>query len=186
VFKYQVQHNIPETEYTLGRYGKKAFADLFEPTQPRDYMLLKSNQIWVADGHIWDVFVKIVENGAEKVKTIRLWGVYWMDMRSRKILSFRLCVGNPNANTVLLAFREAVLKYGIPEEVILDNGKDYKTKDLFNTKKYEQLKLEEDSSINISQVFEEDGEKGKFIIKPVASLLGITVHFAIAHHNLSN
>ena len=39
---------------------------------------------------------------------------------------------DPNANDILDAFARAVSSFGIPEGVLLDNGKNYTVKDLFN------------------------------------------------------
>jgi hypothetical protein len=39
----------------------------------------------------------------------------------------------PNADVVLACFAKGVNGFGIPSEIVLDNGKDYKALDIFNT-----------------------------------------------------
>lgn len=134
--------SIPFTELVIGREGKKAFEDKCMPTKERDYTSLAPNEIWVADHHEWDIFVR-VPDGSGGWKATRPWGSYWIDQRTRKILSSFLRDGSPNADIVLGSFAMAVEEFGIPQRVYLDNGKDYKAKDLFldedNNKVYKNL-----------------------------------------------
>lgn len=121
---------LPKTVIIRGREGKKAFEDKCMLTQQRDYSLLAPNDIWIADHHEWDIFVR-VPDGSGGWKPIRPWGSYWIDQRTRKILSGFLRDGSPNADIVLQSFAIAVEKFGIPQKVYLDNGKDYKANDLY-------------------------------------------------------
>ena len=113
-----------------GREGKKYFEDNFMPTMQRDYSELSPNDIWVSDHHLWDVFVR-VPDGNGGWKPVRPWGSYWMDMRTRKVMYGFIREESPNSDVVLLSFGMAVKQYGIPKRVYLDNGKDYKARDLF-------------------------------------------------------
>lgn len=113
-----------------GREGKKYFEDNFMPTMQRDYSKLLPNDIWVSDHHLWDVFVRIPD-GNGGWKPVRPWGSYWMDMRTRKVMCGFIREESPNSDIVLLSFGIAVEQYGIPKRVYLDNGKDYKARDLF-------------------------------------------------------
>lgn len=54
-----------------------------------------------------------------------------MDMRSRKVVSSILRIDAPNGDVVLASFGLGIKHFGVPKGVILDNGKDYKSKDLF-------------------------------------------------------
>lgn len=112
------------------REGEKAFHDKCVPHIERDYSGLDPNDMWVADHHLWDIFVKIPDNkGGWKV--VRPWGSYWMDMRTRKVMSSIVRIEAPNSDIVLCSFGIGVEQFGIPKRVYLDNGKDYKSKDLF-------------------------------------------------------
>lgn len=127
-FQRYVQ-TIPYAAKVLGREGKKAFADKCEPYIPFDYRSICTNEIWCADNHVFDLWTK-----DEKGRVFRPWIVGWMDKRSRYIVGYQLFDHDPNANSVLEAFARSVNACGIPERVLLDNGADYTTRDLFNKK----------------------------------------------------
>ncbi len=118
---------IPYAAKVLGREGKKAFADKCEPYIPFDYRSICTNEIWCADNHVFDLWTK-----DEKGRVFRPWIVGWMDKRSRYIVGYQLLDHDPNADSVLDAFARSVNACGIPERVLLDNGADYTTHDLFN------------------------------------------------------
>ncbi|MCT4509914.1 MAG: Mu transposase C-terminal domain-containing protein [Tepidibacter sp.] len=131
-FEYAVK-KIPESILTIGREGMKAFEDTCVPYAERDYTTLESNELWVSDHHLWDVHVLVKVNG--EYKKVRPWGSYWMDMRSNIMVSGLLRDQTPNSDAVLCSFAQGVKNYGIPKAVYLDNGKDYKALDLFNSDK---------------------------------------------------
>lgn len=122
--------NMDDSIIARAREGQKYFEDNFMPTMQRDYSKLLPNDIWVSDHHLWDVFVR-VPDGKGGWKPVRPWGSYWMDMRTRKVLSGFIREEAPNSDIVLLSFGIAAEEYGIPKRVYLDNGKDYKARDLF-------------------------------------------------------
>lgn len=112
---------------TYYREGEKAFDDKCMPYISIDYSKIHSNQQWVADHHVFDVLV-VDENG----EVFRPWLSGWIDRKSRCIVGYVVNKVNPNSDIVLESFAEACKKSGIPEGVLLDNGKDYKVYDLFN------------------------------------------------------
>lgn len=112
------------------REGQKAFDDTCLPYIERNYSLLSPNDYWVSDHHLWDVFVR-VPDGKGGWKLERPWGSYWMDMRTRKMMSSIIRVESPNSDVVLCSFGLGVEQFGIPKGVRLDNGKDYKARDMF-------------------------------------------------------
>ena len=120
---------IPYAAKVLGREGKKAFADKCEPYIQFDYRSICTNEIWCADNHIFDLWTK-----DESGRVFRPWIIGWMDKRSRYIVGYQLLDHDPNADSVLDAFARSVNACGIPERVLLDNGADYTTHDLFNKK----------------------------------------------------
>lgn len=123
--------NMDTALVTRYRDGKKAFTDTCMPYIERDYSLLEPNEWWVSDHHLWDIFVRIPDNqGGWKLG--RPWGSYWMDMRTRKMMSSIIRIEEPNSDIVLCSFSLGVEHFGVPKGVRLDNGKDYKAKDLFS------------------------------------------------------
>lgn len=130
-FKYQIANSIPKAAIMYFRLGKKAFEDNFASTCMRDLSNMSSNEYWVADHHIFDVLVNC--NG----EIGRPWMSAWQDLRSKKIVGYVInMVSNPNANIVIDSFAHAVERFGIPECVLLDNGKDYKAFDMFNNENF--------------------------------------------------
>lgn len=110
---------IPEPVKIKFREGGKAYTDKAEPFVERDYASLKSNEIWCGDHHRFDVIV------AHEGQLVRPWLTAWQDVRSRKIVGWLIFAHDPNQDTIVLAFRNAVRAHGVPERVYVDNGKDY-------------------------------------------------------------
>lgn len=115
------------------REGQKAFDDKCMPYIERDYSLLAPNDFWVSDHHLWDIFVRVPDKKGGW-KLARPWGSYWMDMRTRKVMSSIVRIESPNSDVVLCSFGLGVEHFGIPKGVRLDNGKDYKARDMFYPK----------------------------------------------------
>jgi len=123
----RLTQNIPYPSKVLARQGKKAYADKCEPFIRFDYRSICTNEVWCADNHVFDLWVK-----DDTGRVFRPWVVGWMDKRSRYIVGYLLIDHDPNADAVLDAFARAVDACGIPERVLLDNGADYTVHDLFN------------------------------------------------------
>lgn len=125
--------NLKPAVLILAREGKKAFEDKCLPHIERDYSQMEPNEMWVSDHHLWDIFVR-VPDGKGGWKKERPWGTYWMDMRTRKIMASVIRIESPNADVVLYSFGLGIKEFGIPKRVLLDNGKDYKARDMFYPK----------------------------------------------------
>lgn len=123
----RLARNISYPTKVLAREGKKAFDDKCMPYIPMDYTTLHTNQQWVADDHVFDVLVEFPDGHVG-----RPWITGWEDRSSRYIVGYLMSDHDPNANDILDAFARAVSAFGIPEGVLLDNGKNYTVKDLFN------------------------------------------------------
>ena len=113
---------LPEAVKVAGRQGEHALKRLF-PAQERDKTALLPMEAVNADGHKFDVFV---DWPGEK-SPIRPVLVAFQDIYSGKIVSWRLD-RSENAHAVLLAFGDMVETWGIPEHVVLDNGRNFASK----------------------------------------------------------
>lgn len=111
----------PAGAICLAREGEKAYADKFAQYAERDYTTIEPNEIWVGDHHQLDVACINPETG----KPDFAWITTWFDMRTRKVMGVAFSF-NPNTQTIIDAFRDAVLRYGCPEVIYIDNGKDYR------------------------------------------------------------
>ena len=166
--------NISEPTRILKREGEKAFNDKCFPSAKRDYTSLSPNDIWVADHHKWDVFIRVPDNHGGW-KKVRPWGSYWMDIRTRKMISWVIRTDSPNADIVLYGFSNGVKKYGIPKMVYMDNGKDYRVQDIFNGKD-----SKEDDTFN-----EKKAEAQTKAGNNIAAKLQIEVTYALPYHGQS-
>lgn len=115
---------IPKYAILKYRTGTKAFNDVL-PHMIRDKSDVMSNDIWCSDHHRADVFVK---NNTGHV--IRPWITVFTDIRSTKIMSFIVREADPNTTVVKKCLRLGIEKYGVPNEIYTDNGKDYTAKEL--------------------------------------------------------
>jgi transposase InsO family protein len=117
---------IPYAVVQFFRYGKKAAEDKALPHIKRIYENLHSNEIWVADNHTFDVITKY-DDGIEK--THRLYVTAYQDVRSRKMVGTYV-TNTPDSDANLYCLKKAIQKYGIPEEIYTDNGREFLVHDI--------------------------------------------------------
>ncbi|MGP1544576.1 MAG: Mu transposase C-terminal domain-containing protein [Candidatus Fimenecus sp.] len=108
------------------RNGKKVASDQM-PYMQRDYTSINSNDIWFSDHHKFDFFIKNANS-----KPVRPWLTTWSDARSRYIVSYEIRIEDPNVSVVKRTLVNGMKLYGVPKEVYIDNGKDYKAKENFD------------------------------------------------------
>jgi transposase InsO family protein len=113
------EKTIPNAVKVLRRQGPKAFNDMSAGYIQRDYSGLRSNQLWNADHHRFDVMVR--HDG----RHVRPWLTAFQDVRSRKIVGWHISAVSANSDTIMLALRAGIVGHGIPEEFLFDNGKDF-------------------------------------------------------------
>ncbi|MGE5607691.1 MAG: DNA-binding domain-containing protein [Bacillota bacterium] len=106
----QLRHRQPERwRQTLRPYIAQA-TDAWE-----------ANERWISDhwqANLWCRWGETI---------IRPWLTSWMDWRTRRVMGWVLS-DNPNSTTILAALRHALLderNLGGPDEVAIDNGRDY-------------------------------------------------------------
>jgi transposase InsO family protein len=134
---------IPGQVLVRMRDGEKAFVDRCEPAIKRDYTALATNEVWCGDHHRLDV-IAVVPDGKGGTKYERPWLTAWQDLRSRKIVGWTLYAGHdPNAEEILTAFTAAARGCGLPDQVMVDNGKDYDAKSLHGRTKRQRRRKEE-------------------------------------------
>lgn len=128
-FYRAINEAVSYAEEVMGREGIEAYRKKVMPKilrkRPR-----YANQIWVGDHHQFDFFISY------KGKMVRPWLTAWMDMTTSAMIGWCINV-NPSSDTIALAFRHGVLPKsennplcGLPAEVYVDNGKDYRSERL--------------------------------------------------------
>lgn len=130
-----IKYDLNSIEKDRGRMGKKEFRDTHDFYIERDYSTLNVNELWVSDGHDLEMscFHPYEKNsrGERRVATPKL--IIWMDMRSRMITGWTLSWGE-TAESIAIALKNGIERYGKPKQVYTDNGKAYRGKVLKGTK----------------------------------------------------
>lgn len=115
---------IPYPVRILMREGEKAYYDKCSLYVRRDYESIAPNDFWVGDTHTYDVMT-LGPNG----KPHRLYLSAWLDARSGVFVGW--CItDSASSQATLNALRKAILAYGIPKNVYVDNGREFLTFDI--------------------------------------------------------
>lgn len=123
-FYRKVQTAIPKPLEIMGREGMKAFQDRCGTYIRRTYEGMVSNEWWIADNHTFDVQTK-GKNG----EIHRLYLTAFFDARSG-IFTGCYVTNAPSSQATLIALRKGILKYGIPQNIYVDNGREFLTRDV--------------------------------------------------------
>lgn len=123
LFRRRVRE-LPERVLVYFREGKKAYYDRCETPIRRDRRSLLSNELWCSDHHELDLMVLHPQTG----RFVRPWFTVWQDVRSNKIMGWALELSAPHQHRVMLTFADGVLQFGLPGNILIDNGKDYACK----------------------------------------------------------
>ena len=149
----------PDVIY-YAREGKKKYYDNKGYHLDRDYSDLKAGQVWVGDTRTWDVFVKVP--GQEKPATCYI--TLFMDFKTYMPMGWCLHHSAPGTENTLRAMRHGIARYGLPEEIYVDNGREYRNKDFSGQSRGHQIVENEQYA------------------ESMASRLGIKMHFAIVRN----
>lgn len=149
----------PDVIY-FAREGKKKFYDNKGYHLDRDYSDLNAGQVWVGDTRTWDVFVKVP--GQEKPATCYV--TLFLDFRTYMPMGWCLHHTSPGTENTLRAIRNGIERYGLPEEIYVDNGREYRNKDFSGQSRGHQIIEDEQYT------------------ESLASRLDIKMHFAIVRN----
>jgi putative transposase len=114
---------VSRVTQVLARQGVDAVKRLF-PAQTRDKTCLQALQAVNADFHKFDVFVRWPGQAA---MITRPQMVAFQDIYSGRILAWRIDQ-TPNSTAVMLCAGDMIEAWGIPEHVLLDNGREFAAK----------------------------------------------------------
>lgn len=123
-FYRRIEREIPLPVQVLGREGEKAYRDRCGLYIRRTYDDMASNEWWIADNHTFDVMIR-GENG----KPHRLYLTAFFDARSG-IFTGCYVTTAPSSQATLYALRRGILQYGIPDNIYVDNGREFLTFDV--------------------------------------------------------
>ncbi|TMV09851.1 DDE-type integrase/transposase/recombinase [Ruegeria sediminis] len=122
----RLEAEVSALTITLCRKGADALKSLY-PAQTRDRTALHAMEAVNADYHRFDVFVRWPDSNGEGEEIVRPQMVAFQDIYSGRILSWRLDK-TPNKVGVSLALGDMIERFGIPEHVLLDNGREFANK----------------------------------------------------------
>jgi putative transposase len=117
MYRY-VEKYIPLPYQILHREGLTAYEAKCAPYIEIDPDSLTPNQVWVGDHSQFNCWVRYQN------RWVRPWMTVWQDLKSRMIIGWYLSI-IPNQTTILLSMKRAIEKFGPPESVKIDNGRDY-------------------------------------------------------------
>jgi len=120
---YRFLQTIPPAAIDYWRRGGAYVRKNYIPPILRLLDDLAVMEVWMGDATTLDVFCihPRFKNPIRPCLTV------WMDVKSRFIVGHMVAL-TVSTSTVALAFRDGALKYGLPEVVYIDNGREYKNK----------------------------------------------------------
>lgn len=161
--------SIPRAAQIRCREGEKALDDRVTPSIRRDRTNMHSMDVIVSDHHQLDVACQFLVDGEWRV--CFPWLTTWYDDCASMPLSWVLRPEAPNSQTISHTLRQAILTYGLPKAVHIDNGKDYRAK-IFRGE-HGRFKLEE-------KAIENDVDRS--MIGGIYESLGIRVMYALPYN----
>ena len=118
--------SMPPSLTVYARHGKKAYRERMAPYLRTQFTDLYANQVWVGDHMIHDVEVmNDCFDDAEWGAPIRIRFSAMLDRRSRLFVGASWC-WEGSSRAIAACMRRGILRYGPPEHVYVDNGKDYR------------------------------------------------------------
>ena len=158
-FDRMLKRLLPEQAIYLARYGNAAWNKKYATYISRDYSNITAGSVWVSDHAQIDVAVKF--NGTVCFP----WVTVFRDIKTSKWLGWFLHAESPNSDHIFQSFYYGVKKYGLPEDIYLDNGKDYRCKDFAGGR---------EQSVKVKHL----AQKENSLMKNV----GVNVHFALPYN----
>lgn len=123
-FENLLKKKVSEDAIFLAREGYARYNRKFAAHATRDYSQLLPGQCWVSDHMQLDVAV-LLPSG----KACFPWLTWWLDFRTCKGLGWTLHADDPNSDHIFQSFFYAARDFGLPDEIYIDNGKDYRSRD---------------------------------------------------------
>ncbi|MBL7997452.1 MAG: DDE-type integrase/transposase/recombinase [Candidatus Kapabacteria bacterium] len=158
-FMRNLERTMGESAIFLARYGWDAWNRTYGNFVNRDYSAVRSGEVWVSDHHQLDIMC-VAKDGTYK----RPWLTAWMCMKSHRFIAWQLAVSTPNSDRIINTFADGVADVGIPKEVLIDNGKDYRAYDFAGGRKSVRIEFDINRATSIT------------------GQLGVNIHFALPYN----
>ena len=126
VFVDLVREREGEDQVFICRHGEEAFYQRRSPYMSRNWTGVPAGDVWFSDHRLFDQFVIDTRTG----QVGRPWFTPWMDARSTYFLSWDVYLEHPNSDRIHLTLKRGIAEHGRPLHGYIDNGKDYRARDL--------------------------------------------------------
>lgn len=141
----------------FAREGQKKWNDRNGYYIERDYESLPVGSCWVGDTHTWDVFVR--KDGETVPSTVYITA--FLDMRTYLPMGWHIHTSAPSTDNTLRAMKMGIDRYGVPDDVYVDNGREYRNRDFSGIVRSHRIDWDEQAAGSL------------------AARLGFQMHFAI-------
>ncbi len=158
-FLYRLERENTASHIYFSRYGEDAWYKKYADYADRDKSDIAAGSCWVGDHRILDVWCKNSETG----NIFRPWVTAWFDFKSNKWISCYLHEEAPNSDHIFQSFKWGIERYGRPESIYIDNGKDYRSKDFAGGR---------------AHTVEVDEHKARSLV----NFMGINVYFSLPYN----
>lgn len=128
-FDRMLKSRVSKQAIYYARFGNSAWNKKFATFIPRDYSNILAGSCWVSDHAQIDVAVK------HNNTTCFPWVTVFRDVKTSKWLGWFLHAEAPNSDHIFQAFYYGTEKFGLPDDVYIDNGKDYRCRDFAGGRK---------------------------------------------------
>lgn len=146
-FRRRLEKEVPLQSIYLARYGQSKWNKKYGTYIERDYSTILCGKVWVADHAQIDVAC-LMDDG----RVVFPWVTAWRDFKSSKWLGWILQPDSPNSDHIFQSFYYSAEEYGLPTDVLLDNGKDFRCRDFAGGRKV--LKVDSNEAKTTSMLAE--------------------------------
>ncbi|OGV08676.1 MAG: hypothetical protein A2499_04900 [Stygiobacter sp. RIFOXYC12_FULL_38_8] len=174
-----LQQREPESVIAYARKGEAYWNRYYGNFDERIYDGIAPGSVWVGDHMqintaVFNMLPDSIRADVEKLirfdktnKPVFPWITVWCDFVTGKWMGWNLHAEAPNSDHIFAAFLDGVERNDneIPNEIYIDNGKDYRSKD-FSSGRQKKIKVQIDEQRTTS----------------LMSILGIIVHFALPYN----
>jgi hypothetical protein len=148
---------VPQQSIELARRGERYWNRKRAGYCERDWSKVKAGQCWFSDHRQADQAMmrsmtndeqKQIERlikyeGKDKGKPVFPWITFWADAKTKKMLSILPHEESPTSDHIFLSFYMAIEEFGLPDEIYIDNGKDYRCRDFAGGKRKIRIEVNE-------------------------------------------
>jgi transposase InsO family protein len=177
-FMRRLENEVPKAAIELARHGDMWYNKHYANYANRNYDEIGIGEVWVSDHrqldqaaivHLPDLtkkdiklFLKYFSRDNRKTSApVFPWITVWRDFKSGKWMGWNIHLEDPNSDFIFQAFYDGCNRYGVPKEIYIDNGKDYRCKD-FAGGRTRRIKSDVDTAKANS----------------LCAMLGIVIHYA--------